>query len=90
MDKREDCLKAVKATKNLRQQAEQPSNPPGFAELPDSTEATPRNVIEQSDNSGIGKLGQIHFLLPHQQLGGESPLTPPLGGHRTSGRNANQ
>ena len=49
MNKREDYFEAVKAINNLRQQAEQTKQSSDLAELPDSTESIPKNVIEQND-----------------------------------------
>ena len=79
MDKREDYLEAVKAMKNLQQQAAQASNP---SILPNyQTRQRPFLERHRQSDSGIGRHGQIH-LLHHQQHGGLLLLNHHLGCHQ--------
>ena len=62
MKQREDCSHNVTKVKNMRQQADQPSNP----SIPSSRQIRHRPIEErqkQNGSNGDGKLGQVHHLL---------------------------
>ena len=70
VNKRNDYLEAVRTMKGLRQQADQPKKSSDSAELPDLTKAIQRASSIRGTKMEVARLGQIHVLLPHQQLGG--------------------